>query len=114
MEKIRFKKTENGNNWVEALDDKYLLLDYFISTYRFQNDLNIIIGDLKDVYNEDKVFEDIQDSQVIWNFGDDGEFECDKNTAYFSSISDPDSSLEVPLKEVITLLEAWSLFLTQD
>ena len=92
-----------------ALDNKYLLLSHFVGTQFVWKE---VIGDLEKVLNEEKTFADIQNPNVIWDFaGGDGEFEYNKDTAYFYSESNPSLNLEMPLKEVIELLKEWKAFI---
>lgn len=113
MKKISFttKSLINGEEIIGpvAVDDKYLLLSHFMGTRFVWQE---VINNLEEVLNENKTFADIQDPNVIWDFaGGDGEFECDKETAYFISESKPSLNLEMPLKEVIELLKEWKAFI---
>lgn len=114
MKKIKFiydkdhdYKTDN------VLNDTYLLLYYFVNTYNTQWDLPEVIRKLSQVRSGQKTFAEIQNPQVAWQIGAErqGEFECDKDTAYFISDYDSAESFEMPLQELIDLLKEWQAFL---
>ena len=99
---------------VKSAEDRFILLAYFVGDYNTAYDLPDIISDLKQVANGEKTFDEIrQHPQVLWSFGEgSGIFTCDKDTAYFES-EHPDSepSMELPLQELIDILERWKDFL---
>ncbi len=115
MKKISFttKSLIDGSEIIGPVptDDKYTLLALFVGTNFVWDE---IISDLESVSNGEKTFSDIHDPRVVWGFGLDGEFECDKDTAYFYSEKEPSLNLEIPLSELIDLLKEWNIFLETE
>lgn len=112
MINIKFRTIDEDYKTFDIESDKYLLLDYFMSTYRSKYDLPQLIEKLESVKNGKKTFDEIQDPVALWSFGNDaGYFECDKEKSYFKSFDEHHESIEMPLKELIELLTEWKNFL---
>jgi hypothetical protein len=117
MATIKLKKINSDFKSFDIIEQEYLLLNYFIADYRRPEILSEIIEKLKHVANGEKTFDEIrQHPQVLWSFGEgSGIFECDKDTAYFESEHpDTEPSMEIPLQELIGILERWKDFLEKD
>lgn len=112
MINIKFKTIDDDYKTFDIENDKYLLLYYFMSTYRSEHGLPLLIKDLETIKDGKQTFADITQPNVMWSFGNDaGYFECDKETAYFKSFDEHHQSMEMPLKELIELLIEWKNFL---
>ena len=113
MIEVKFIKIETGSSLADVQDENKILLFYFINDYHAPYKLPRVIDDLKQVASGEKTFDDIQDPDGDWSFGNDsGTFECDKDTAYFrSERPDTEPSMEMPLQELIDILERWKDFL---
>lgn len=114
MINVKFLDLGVGGYVAEIENDKCAMLSYFINDYHTSYDLPKIINDLKQVASGEKTFDEIrQHPQVLWSFGEgSGVFECDKDTAYFESEHpDTEPSMEMPLQELIDILERWKDFL---
>jgi len=114
--KIIFKKLEShGSNFVLSTNERYALLASFIGEYHsLDHDVPSKIKNLKSVLKGEKTFDEIQDTNMYWSYGNGiGTFECDQETAY----CDPDENetdapaLQMPLSEVIYLLKEWQAFM---
>ena len=97
-------------------DNNDILLNYFLNDYRDISQLIEIISDIESVASGEKTFDDIQDTDSYWDFGEGaGYFECDKETAYLTCWKDshtPEApNVEMPLKELIGILKDWKKFL---
>ena len=119
MEKISFTtKSLLDNSEIVgpvALDDKYLLLSYFIGHYRFKQDLDNNINRLDEILKGEKTFSDIQDPNVAWDFADGYcEFEVEGTTAYFTNHRNSNENIEMPLQEVVDYLKEWRAFLEKE
>lgn len=116
MNKISFtaKSLIDGSEIIgpKALEEKYILLSYFISETRYN--INEVLQDLESVASGEKTFEEIKDHpQVAWSFGEEsGKLECTKDTAYFIAYEQSTiPSMEMPLQELIEILKDWKVFL---
>ncbi|WP_452602946.1 hypothetical protein [Pontimicrobium sp. MEBiC06410] len=112
MEYLTFKKEVK---WAVANDNKYDLLGLFVTDAKFE--INKIIDDLQSIIKGEKVFDDIQDPEMSWSFGNaSGYFEVEGETAYFEPYEDVTDSPRVvmPLKELIGLLKEWKSFLDKN
>lgn len=113
MGKIEFKKVDVDFRVVKSTNDKYLLLSLFIEQYRFPDNIQEIIDMLKSVKNGSKTWKEIIDPWLFLQTNDAGDFNCDKETAYFiADNSTPFQNLEMSLKELIDLLEGWKVFMS--
>lgn len=113
MGKIEFKKVDVDFRVVKATDNKYLLLSLFIGQYRFPDNIQEIIDMLKFVKNGSKTWKEIIDPWMFLQINDAGDFKCDKEKAYFiADSSTPFQNLEMPLQELIHLLEDWKAFMS--
>ncbi|WP_460220379.1 hypothetical protein [Psychroserpens sp. MEBiC05023] len=113
MNKLKFKKTETGNSWVESNEDKYLLLGYFIGDYSNSSYIQSnIIEPLEKILKDEKSFGEIMEGFAEWDF-DDGHciLEVEEKTAYFVNERDSSQNLEMPLEEVVSYLKKWKSFL---
>jgi len=94
-------------------NDKYLLLSYFLADSRYPDHIERRINELKLVQSGEKTFEEVFEIYATivigWN---EGEFECDKDTAYFISRLPDHASMEMPMQELIELLEEWKAFMS--
>jgi hypothetical protein len=73
-----------------------------------------VINELKIVQSEEKTFEEVFGMVygVISISVDAGEFEFDKEKAFFiSNNPDVESSIEMPLQELIDILKDWQKFI---
>jgi hypothetical protein len=115
MRKIEFIVT-NNLSIPNPLSDKHLLLAYFIDDYRYIGPIDDLIGRLESVHSGQKNFSDIHNPSSIWDVGEDsGDFECDKDIAYFHAEEDSAlESFEMPLAELIDLFKEWKLFLLKN
>jgi len=114
-QKIRFYTHPVAGKELEATSRHYILLMYYLSE---RNDIPALantIAELETVHNGAKTFEEVFTDvygiiTINWNAG---EFECDKDKAYFIS-NNPDSepSLEMSLEELIGLMKEWKVFLS--
>lgn len=118
MNKIAFtvKSLIDGSEVIgpKAIDEKYMLLSYFMGE---QLDQGNVINDLQSIIEGEKVFDDIQDPEMSWSFGNaSGYFEVEGETAYFEPFEDVTDSPRVvmPLKELISLLKEWKSFLDKN
>lgn len=116
MKKIEFKVLPKyGDRLAEPTDDKYMLLMYYLSERNDLETIDRIISELETVQSGEKTFEEVFTDvygiiAISWNVG---EFECDKETAYFiSNHPDSEPSIEMPLQELIDLLKEWRAFLS--
>lgn len=70
------------------------------------------LEDLLLIQSEEKTFEEVWLNEIAPISVSAGEFECDKDTAYFiSNNPEAEPSIEMPLQELIDLLEEWKEFL---
>lgn len=95
-------------------DNKYILLYYYLSDRRDIDTLIRIISELEIVKSGEKTFEEVFEEVygTISISVSAGEFECDKDTAYFiSNHPDREPSFEMPLAELIDILKEWLAFL---
>ena len=114
MKKIEFIIHPKVGKQCKSKEDKYILLSYYLSERKHRQDLENEITKLKIVKTGDKSFEEVfqTDSFVIPIGYSAGEFECDKDTAYFiSNNPDDEPSIEMPLQELIAVLKEWHTFL---
>ena len=114
MQKIEFVViNDQGSKDMKLLDDKYILLYYFLTTFRSKFDLPQLIVDFKSIEKGERTFEEIQESDSYLNFGSDsGYIVLDKETAHFiSNHPEIEPSFDMPLKELITLMNEWREFL---
>ena len=94
-------------------DDKYILLYYYLSDRRSMVFLQESIGVLESIRKEEKTFEEIYTFNTVDISWSAGEFECDKDTAYFiSNHPDKEPSFDIPLQELIDILKEWEAFLS--
>lgn len=114
MKKVNFYLDKMGVKSVEQTDNKYILLMYYMSERNDVPTITRIISELETVQSGEKTFEEVFTDvygtiAISWSAG---EFECNKDTAYFIS-NNPDSepSLEMPLQELIDLMKEWKAFL---
>jgi hypothetical protein len=114
MKKIEFIIHPKVGKQCITRDDNYVLLSYYLSERKDKENLEIEISNLELVKSGEKSFEAVYDADsFIISIGySAGEFECDKDTAYFIS-NNPESepSIEMPLQELIDLLKKWHSFL---
>ena len=115
MKKIEFLNLEEVGKVIKTLNKDYQLLTYFVSEFDIQM-LKEYLPDIESVASGEKTFDDIQDTDSYWDFGEGaGYFECDKKTAYLTCWKDshtPEASnIEMPLKELIGILKDWKKFL---
>ena len=115
MKKVEFLTLPKyGDRVVKSSNDKYILLSYFLSDRRSIKYIDITIEELETIASGDKTFEEIYDPEMAIDISfSAGEFECDKDTAYFIS-NNPESepNIEMPLQELIDLLKEWKAFLS--
>jgi hypothetical protein len=114
-QKIRFYTHPFAGKELEATDRHYILLMYYLSERNDIPELTSTISELEAVHSGARTFKEVFTDvygtiTISWGAG---EFECDKNAAYFIS-NDPDSepSLEMPLEELIGLMKEWKVFLS--
>ncbi|WP_397364016.1 hypothetical protein [Olleya sp. R77988] len=114
MKKIEFMTLPKyGDKVVKTIDENYILLSYYLSDRRDIKSIDIALEDLLLIKNEEKTFEEIWENEIVPISVSAGEFECDKDTAYFISDNpDAEPSIEMPLQELIDLLEEWKAFLS--
>ncbi|MBL7725399.1 MAG: hypothetical protein JNK27_14725 [Chitinophagaceae bacterium] len=105
-------KLPTGSCTTKPVDDKWMLLAYFVEESWHPDDTARNIANLESVRSGEKSFADIQPPNIQWSFGNfSGSFECDKDTAYLDASSDVRyESLILPLQEVIDLLKEWKAF----
>lgn len=113
MEKVEFiKLKEYGDKVVKILDKKHILLYYYLSDRRSVDFLQETIEELELIKKEEKTFEEIYTFNIVNISWSAGEFECDKDTAYFiSNHPDQEPSFDMPLVELIDILKEWLTFL---
>lgn len=114
MRKIKFNIHPIVGKENEPTDNNYMLLSYYLDQRKDKRTLETDISELEIVQSGEKTFEEVFEADkfiVDIGFGA-GEFECDKDTAYFIS-NNPDSepSIEMPLQELIDTLKEWHSFL---
>ncbi|WP_294266322.1 hypothetical protein [uncultured Chryseobacterium sp.] len=113
MNKLEFKKVDTDFRVVKSTNDKYLLLSLFIGQYRFPDNIQEIIDMLKSVKNGSKTWKEVIDPWMFLQINDAGDFKCDKEKAFFiADSSTPFQNLEMPLQELIHLLEDWKAFMS--
>ncbi|MEL1244673.1 hypothetical protein AAEO56_10410 [Flavobacterium sp. DGU11] len=115
MKKVEFKiLPKYGDRVVTANHDKYVLLMYYMSERNDIPTITRIISELEIVKSGEKTFEEVFTDiygtiPISWIAG---EFECDKDNAYFiSNNPDNEPSFEMPLQELINLMQEWKAFL---
>lgn len=114
MEKIEFT-TSNGVRTVRAKDDKYIMLSYYLAQRSSPKLIERIIAELESVKSGEKTFQEVfEEPYGIISIGiSAGEFECDKDTAYFISNNPQiEPSIEMPLTELVELLKEWKTFMS--
>lgn len=114
MKKVEFIVLEEvGDKDLIALEKEYMLLYYFLGTFRGKFDLHKLIEDFTSVETGKKTFVEIQDPNVCLTFGNDsGYLEIDKDIAHFiSNYPHTDPDLDMPLKELVELMKQWRDFL---
>ena len=114
MKKIKFYVHPKIGKENESTNDKYILLSYFLSDRRSIKYIDITIEELETIASGEKTFEEVYDPSFVIDVGyGAGEFECNKDTAYFIS-NNPESepNIEMPLQELIDLLKEWKTFLS--
>lgn len=95
-------------------DHKYILLYYYLSDRRSIDTLITDIQELEIVKSGEKTFEEVFDDVygTISISVSAGEFECDKDTAYFiSNHTDKEPSFEMPLQDLIDIEKQWLVYL---
>ena len=110
---IEFKTIDNDyKTFVLEDEEKYILLSYFLSTFR-SSDLTEFIEMFEEVETGKKTFEEVWNPNVYLSFGNgSGYIELDKTTAYFFSFSPKtERNFEMPLKELIDIMKRWKAFL---
>ncbi len=116
--KIEFKKVgDDGLEVASSASDEYILLSYFLGTYRFLSNIKEIIGDLESIRSGQKTFDQIQPPNMLWSFANaSGYFECDKDTAYLEPLDENSGyqRIVLPLQEVIDLFKEWKQFLESN
>ncbi|ALR31947.1 hypothetical protein ATE47_16120 [Chryseobacterium sp. IHB B 17019] len=113
MKKIEFLNN-NGYRYENPTDDKYILLGHFIGQSRSVEDIQETINMLEAVKSGNKTWEEVIKpyNDIFLQIGyDSGYFKCNKNTAYFISDQKQYTTFEMPLNEVIDLLEEWKVFM---
>lgn len=99
---------------VKTKDPKYILLSYYLADRREIKFLETTIAEQELILSGGKTFEEVFDTEkFIIDIGyGAGEFECNKDTAYFiSNNPEKEPSLELPLQELINTLKEWHSFL---
>lgn len=112
MKYLTFKKEVK---WAVANDNKYDLLGLFVTDTKYE--IVETIQNLESVLKGEKVFDDIQDPDMSWSFGNvSGYFEVEGETAYFEPFEDTTDSprIVMPLKELIDVLKEWKSFLDSN
>lgn len=114
MKRIKFVDTEIFDHVAKdaiVIEDKDLLLAFFVSETK--HNLGEVISELESIQNGEKTFEEIMEDYADWTFwNNEGEFTCDKDTAYFEGIGESKyPSMEIPLKELIEILKEWKTFI---
>ncbi len=111
MINVTFYKHPKAGKQVQ-IDNKYILLYYYLSDRRSIDFLQETIEELESIQKEEKTFEEIYTFNIVDINWSAGEFECDKNTAYFiSNHPDKEPSFEMPLQELIDIEKRWLDFL---
>jgi hypothetical protein len=113
MDKVKFEKLYSGVGWVTSVDDKYILLSYFLLTFRGTSDLPELIEMFELVAKGEKKFDEVWYPDVYLTFAENaGYIEIDKETAYFTS-EQPEiqPSFDMPLKELLDIMKQWRDFL---
>lgn len=98
----------------EATDKKYQLLYYFFVERNSIDDLERWSRELGIVQSGEQTFEELFEEKygTIAVGYSSGEFECDKDKAYFISNNEKShASFDMPLQELIDLLNEWKTFL---
>lgn len=114
MKKIKFYNDNVIGKRTKATDKKYQLLYYFFVDHNSVEAIQLSLKELAIVQNGEQTFEDVFTEKygVIPIGYSAGEFECDKDTAYFISDNEKtEASFEMPLQELIDLLKEWKAFL---
>lgn len=114
MKKIEFYIHPIIGKEQKPTEDKFILLHYFLADFRYPNDIEGLINELETVQSGEKTFEEVFNAPYGGGIPigvTAGEFECDKDTAYFiSNHPDKEPSIEMPLQELIDLLREWKAF----
>jgi hypothetical protein len=112
MEKIKFIENKKYNDkGAIPTEDRFTLLSYFVDGYR-EEVLNDVIADLNDLLKGVKTFDEIQEPNGYWTFGNGaGYLEADKDVAHFIAWDETHQSFDMPLQELIDLLKEWEAFL---
>jgi hypothetical protein len=116
MKKVIFYTDIMGVLGVEAVNNNYILLSYFIEEHTSIDYIQRTIDEFRIVQSGEKTFEEVFEEKygTIAISYDAGEMECDKDTVYFiSNHPDLEPSLEMPLQELIDLLVEWKAFREQ-
>lgn len=92
---------------------QYVLLSYFLGTFRTKWDLPVLTNGLEQVAKGEKTFDEVQDPNGYLSFGEgSGYLECEDGTAYFiSNDTETLPSMEMPLKELVQLMKEWQALL---
>ncbi len=113
MKKINFITIEEGIKIPETTNKEDILLFYFVSDFD-EYMLDTYLPLIKSVASGEKEFNEIEND--YWTFGEGaGYFECDTNKAYLNpwkeDIATDAPSIEMPVNELIQILEDWKKYL---
>ncbi len=113
MKKIKFINHKIVGKLVEPTDKGYMLLSYFLGDRPYSDDVQRIVDELTIVKSGKQTFEEVFEKYATITIGyNSGEFECDKDKAYFISNNEKaQASFDMPLQELIDLLNEWKTFL---
>ncbi|KQT26170.1 hypothetical protein ASG22_05735 [Chryseobacterium sp. Leaf405] len=117
MKKVIFINKGLNNEDIKAVkcvDDKYMLLSYFVGQFRFLDDIQEVIDDLENVKNGLQTWGDIiYPLGNNWDIGyGNGSLDVENNVAYFLTGNKYNKSFKIPIQEFIDIMKDWKVFMT--
>jgi hypothetical protein len=115
MERIKFIKDKELGKITKPVSEKDILLFYFVDEFD-KYMLEDYLPEIEAVANGEKTFEEIEDIDGIWSFGEEaGYFTCDTEKAFFTADEEghhPSAQdIEMSIQELIDILKDWQKFI---